>query len=92
MAQAETGANEVGLFSSIDLTGSGAPSSIEVVVSDFRVGDILRTTSGDVGSNYDAATGVLTLTSPSRSYASSATPVSNPRLTLLSIAIAATTR
>ena len=65
VAQAETGANEVGLFGSIDLTGSGAPASIEVVVSDFRVGDILRTTSGDVGSSYDAATGVLTLTSPS---------------------------
>ena len=65
VASGETVANEVSLFGSIDLTGSGAPTSIEVVVSDFRAGDVLRTTSGDVGSSYDASTGVLTLTSPS---------------------------
>ena len=47
------------------MTGSGTPATIEVVVSDFRAGDILRTTSGDVGSSYDASTGVLTLNSPS---------------------------
>ena len=43
VASGETvGANEVSLFGSIDLTGSGTPTTVFVEVTDYRSGDLLE--------------------------------------------------
>ena len=56
--------SEVGLFNNISLIGSGFPETIEVVITDVRSGDILRTNSSNVEQNYNSETGILSLTNP----------------------------
>ena len=56
--------SEVGLFNNISLIGSGFPETIEVIITDVRSGDILRTNSSNVEQNYNSETGILSLTNP----------------------------
>ena len=60
----DVSSSEVGLFNNISLIGSGFPETIEVVITDVRSGDILRTNSSNVEQNYNSETGILSLTNP----------------------------
>ena len=68
VASGETVANEVGLFGSIDLTGSGTPTTVFVEVTDYRSGDLLSLDASVTGvsASYavvgDPQVGRLTLT------------------------------
>ena len=68
VASGETVANEVSLFGSIDLTGSGTPTTVFVEVTDYRSGDLLSLDASVTGvsASYavvgDPQVGRLTLT------------------------------
>ena len=68
IASGEIGANEVSLFGSIDLTGSGVPETVYVEVTDYRSGDLLSLDASVTGvsASYavagDPQVGRLTLT------------------------------
>ena len=60
----DLGNTETNLFSNVNLKGSGFPDVIQIVITDFKEGDVLRTNNNDVDQSFDTATGILTLTNP----------------------------
>ena len=49
----DLGNTETNLFSNVNLKGSGFPDVIQIVITDFKEGDILRTNNDDVDQSFD---------------------------------------
>ena len=60
----DLGNTETKLFSNVNLKGSGFPDVIQVVITDFKEGDVLRINNDDVDQSFDTGSGVLTLSNP----------------------------
>ena len=63
-AKDDLGNTETNLFSNINLKGSGFPDVIQVVITDFKEGDVLRINNDDVDQSFDTGSGILTLSNP----------------------------
>ena len=49
----DLGNTETNLFSNVNLKGSGFPDVIQVVITDFKEGDVLRINNDDVDQSFD---------------------------------------